>query len=314
MSATVQPIAIAFANLRYRLMPYIYSLAWKVTSEGYTMTRALWFDFPGDNTVINIANQYMFGPALMINPVTTSATTRNVYLPAGNWYDFWTGTPNAGTSGRSVSASAPLQTIPIYARAGAILPLGPRIQYTSQKQADTIELRVYPGADGSFTLYEDEGDNYNYEKGTYATIPITYSNAGGGVTIGARTGSFSGMLQNRVFKIVKVSAGHGIADSMTSSPDFTVNYTGASVTVGGTNGVLHGEPENVRKECLYSFKTSEERIVFPLTYANALKEISVYGVSGRLLRKSVFKQQAVSMRKDFGLSGGVYIIKVRMAQ
>jgi alpha-D-xyloside xylohydrolase len=314
MSAAVQPVAMAFTKLRYRLMPYIYSLAWKVTSEAYTMTRALWFDFPGDNTVINIANQYMFGPALMINPVTTSATSRNVYLPAGTWYDFWTGTPNTGSAGRSVSASAPLSIIPIYARAGAILPMGPRIQYTGQKQADTIELRVYPGADGSFTLYEDEGDNYNYEKGTYATIPITYSNAGGGVTIGARSGTFSGMLQNRVFKIVKVSTGHGIADTMTSNPDCVVNYTGASVIACGTNGIIKREPEKARKEFLYSFKTSEEKIVFPLAYANAAKEISVFAISGRLLQKSVFKKQAISMRKDFGLSGGVYIIKVRMAQ
>lgn len=229
-SAQTQQICTAFDKLRYRLMPYIYSLAWKVTNENYTITRALPFDFPGDPGVFNIANQFMFGPALLINPVTTAgAVSRSVYLPSGTWYDFWTGAPNASTAGRTIMASSPIQTIPVYARAGAIIPMGPRIQYANQKQPDTIELRVYPGADGNFNLYEDEGDNYGYESGSFATIPISYNNASGVVTIGNRTGTFPGMLTNRIFNIVFVSGGHGISDSITQNPDCVVSYSGSAV-------------------------------------------------------------------------------------
>ena len=229
-SAQTQQICTEFSKVRYRLMPYIYSLAWKVTNENYTMTRALPFDFPGDTAVRNIANQFMFGPALLINPVTVAgAVSRSVYLPAGTWYDFWTGAPNANTVGRTITASSPIQTIPVYARAGAIIPMGPRIQYANQKQPDTIELRVYPGADGSFNLYEDEGDNYNYESGSFATIPISYNNTSGVVTIGNRMGTFPGMLTNRIFNIVFVSSGHGMADSITPNPDCVVSYNGSNV-------------------------------------------------------------------------------------
>ena len=230
-NAQTQQICTEFSRVRYRLMPYIYSLAWKVTNENYTITRALPFDFPGDPGVINIGNQFMFGPALLIKPVTVAgATSRSVYLPAGTWYDFWTGAPNANASGRTVTASAPIQTIPVYARAGAIIPMGPRIQYANQKQPDTIELRVYPGADGNFTLYEDEGDNYGYESGSYATIPISYNNTSGVVTIGNRTGAFPGMLTNRIFNIVFVNSGHGIADTITPNPDCVVSYDGSAVS------------------------------------------------------------------------------------
>jgi hypothetical protein len=257
----------------------------------------------------------MFGPALLINPVATvGATKRSLYLPAGTWYDFWTGAPSTGATGRTVNdVSAPLQTIPIYAKAGAILPLGPRIQYATQKQPDTIELRVYPGADNSFTLYEDEGDNYNYENGVYATIPIAYNNTDGGVTIGARSGTFPGMLASRVFKIVKVSAGHGIADAFTANPDCIVNYTGVSVTVLET-GAIAAQRTTSAKESTYSFKTSEELIVFPPPFASAEKEISVFDFSGRLLKRSMVKKQSVSLRQDFGLSIGVYCIKIKTGQ
>jgi hypothetical protein len=230
-SAQTQQICTEFSRVRYRLMPYIYSLAWKVTNENYTITRALPFDFPSDPAVFNIANQFMFGPALLINPVTVAgATSRSVYLPAGTWYDFWTGAPNANTAGRTVTASAPIQTIPVYARAGAIIPMGPRIQWVNQKQPDTIELRVYPGADGNFTLYEDEGDNYGYESGSFAIIPISYNNASGVVTIGSRTGTFPGMLTNRIFNIVFVNSGHGIADTITPNPDCVISYGGSAVS------------------------------------------------------------------------------------
>ena len=314
MDASVEPIAIAFDHLRYRLMPYIYSLAWKVTSQGYAMTRALWFDFAGDQNVINIADQYMLGPALLVNPVhTVGATTRSVYLPAGTWYNFWTGASSTG--GTTVTASAPLSLIPIYARAGAILPMGPKIQYATQS-ANPIELRVYPGADGNFTLYEDEGDNYNYETGSYATIPISYSNATGKVTIGARSGSFTGMLTNRTFNIVLVSSGHGIADTVTSNPDCVINYTGAAVTGCPVGAVVC--PECSARKIVgpepFTVKTCQEMVVFPAAYSGLTKAVAVYDISGRLLQKSIFNKQVISLKKDLGLSvGSVYIVKVKVA-
>lgn len=314
MSAAVKPIAITFSKLRYRLMPYIYSLAWKVTNENYTMTRALPFDFPNDAGVRNIANQFMFGPALLVNPVTASGTSRSVYLPAGNWYDFWTGAVNTGTSGRNVTASVTIQTIPIYARAGAILPMGPRIQYATQS-VDPMELRIYPGADGSFTLYEDEGDNYNYEKGTYATIPISYNNTTGRVTIGARNGTFPGMLANRTFNVVFVTPGHGIADTITANPDCIIAYNGTAVTGCPASGICR---ECATKKILrgqsFSLKTAEERVVFPAGFRDATKEITVYNLSGKLLGKSISTMQSFSLRKDFGLSNGSFFIKVRILQ
>jgi len=228
-SAT-QTILINYDQLRYHLLPYIYSVSWQVTSAGYTMMRPLVMDFRTDTNVFNIKNQFMSGPALMACPVTTAnATVRSVYLPAGTtWYDFWTGTTNAG--GQTISAAAAIDTMPIYVRAGSILPYGPDIQYATQS-VDPIELRVYRGANGSFTLYEDEGDNYNYETGSYATIPFTWNEATQTLTIGARQGSFPGMLNSRTFHIVWVNSGHGTGIANTATADQTVTYTGAATNV-----------------------------------------------------------------------------------
>lgn len=232
--AATQTILINYDKLRYHLLPYIYSVSWKVTSEGYTMMRPLVMDFRSDTNVFGIKNQFMFGPALMPCPVTTaSATTRNVYLPAGTpWFDFWTGQTNAG--GQSVAAAAGIDTMPIFVRAGTILPYGPDIQYATQS-VDPVEIRVYRGANGSFTLYEDENDNYNYETGSYATIPFTWNEATHTLTIGARQGSFPGMLTNRTFRVVWVSAGHGTGIASTPTADTVVNYTGSSVQIYGGN-------------------------------------------------------------------------------
>jgi alpha-D-xyloside xylohydrolase len=314
MAAQPQQICTNFSKLRYRLMPYIYSLAWKVTSENYTITRALPFDFPDDATARNIADEFMFGPALLINPVTTAgATSRNVYLPAGNWYDFWTGAVNNGTAGRAVTASAPIQTIPIYARAGAILPMGPRIQYATQS-VDPIELRVYPGADASFNLYEDEGDGYGYESNQYAIIPISYSNATGRVTIGARTGSFTGMLANRTFNVVVVTSGKGIGDTVTSNPDCVISYNGSAVSGCPVSVIC---PDCIARNRIASapltMRTALERVSFPSYFAGAEKKVTLYDISGRLLYASIIKKQAVSLQKDFGLPKGTYIIKIQIA-
>jgi alpha-D-xyloside xylohydrolase len=223
-SATGKANMLAIDNLRYRLMPYIYSLAWKITSAGYTMMRPLVFDFQNDTMVYGIKDQFMFGPALMVSPVTTSgATSRSVYLPAGTWYDFWTGSSTMG--GTTMTASAPLSQLPIHVRGGSILPMGPMIQYATQS-ADPLEIRVYAGADASFTIYEDEGDTYNYETGQYAQIPLTWNNAAKTLTIGARTGSYTGMPTTRTFNVVFVGANHGSGIAVTGTPDQVVHYDG----------------------------------------------------------------------------------------
>jgi alpha-D-xyloside xylohydrolase len=207
-----------YDNLRYRLLPYIYSLAWKVTSEGYTIMRSLAFDFPDDAAIKSIPDQYMFGPAFMVNPVTKSLynisnskdikKTRKVYLPKmANWYDFWTG--KLITGGQTIDADAPIETIPLYVRAGSIIPMGPYLQYATEKAADPIEIRIYAGADAKFVLYEDENDTYNYESGKYSTIAMNWNETEKTFTITDRNGKFPGMLEKRTFKIVWVNSNNG---------------------------------------------------------------------------------------------------------
>ena len=172
-SATGKANLLAIDTLHYRLMPYIYSLAWKMTSEGYTLMRPLVFDFPADANVLGVKDQFMYGPALLVNPVTTQgATSRSVYLPAGTWYDFWTAA--ATTGGSKVTAAAPLSQLPLYVKAGSIVPMGPEIQYATES-VDPLEIRIYPGADATFVLYEDAGDGYEYEVGEHATIVFTWN-------------------------------------------------------------------------------------------------------------------------------------------
>jgi len=221
----------AFDQLRYRMLPYNYSVAWKITSAGYTPMRPLVMDFPNDKNVLPVADEYMFGPAFLACPVTTpQAVSREVYLPAGaSWVDFWTGETLAG--GKTATASAPINIMPLFVRAGSIVPLGPVVQYATEKPADPIELRVYRGADGQFTLYEDEGDNYNYEKGKRATIPISWNEARHTLEIGKRSGEFPGMLKERTFNVVWVSKDHGAGNSTTEKPDVVVHYTGKAVQV-----------------------------------------------------------------------------------
>jgi alpha-D-xyloside xylohydrolase len=219
-----------YDRLRYRLLPYIYSVAWKITNEGYTPMRALAMDFPGDARARNIGDQFLFGPAILVNPVTEpGATSRHLYLPSAKWYDFWTGSAVAG--GVAVDADAPLARMPLYVRAGSIVPMGPELQYSNEKPEDPIELRVYAGANGSFTLYEDENDSYDYEKGAYATIPIVWDDGAKTLTIGARAGKFPGMLETRTFRIVFVGAGHGIGIDPTEQADKIVTYSGAQIVL-----------------------------------------------------------------------------------
>jgi alpha-D-xyloside xylohydrolase len=228
--ADAQKILLSFDRLRYRMLPYIYSLAWKTTSEGYTPMRPLVMDFRADVQAQNTGDQFMFGPAFLVNPVIDpGVTTRRLYLPASKWYDFWTGQLTAGA--RIVDASAPLDRMPLYVRAGSILPLGPDEEWSTEKPPDPIELRIYRGADGDFTLYEDENDTYNYEKNIYATIPFHWDDANQGLTIGDRKGRFPGMLESRTFHIVFVGDHQGDGIDPAAHPDKTVRYAGKQIVI-----------------------------------------------------------------------------------
>ena len=225
-----QTILVNFDRLRYRMLPYIYSLAWKTTSEAYTPMRPLVMDFRADPRAQNAGDQFMYGPAFLVNPVTDpGATMRQLYLPEAKWYDFWTGI--AGEGGRTINAIAPLDRLPLYVRAGSILPLGPDEEWSTEKPADPIELRIYRGANGDFTLYEDENDTYDYEKGVYAMIPFHWDDAAHTLTIGDRKGQFPGMLENRAFRVVLVSENHGVGVHLADEPDKVVEYSGKQITL-----------------------------------------------------------------------------------
>jgi len=172
----------------------------------------------------------MFGSAFLVNPITEPAsTTRQLYLPQTKWYDFWTGSALEG--GRAVSATTSLEQLPLYVRSGSILPLGPDVEWATEKPEDPIEIRIYAGADGDFVLYEDENDNYNYEKGEYAVIPFHWDDARHSLTIGDRKGQFLGMLDQRSFQIVLVRENHGVGIGPEDQPDRVVQYSGKQITV-----------------------------------------------------------------------------------
>lgn len=241
-------------KLRYTLLPYIYSTSWDVTHNRSTFMRALFMDFVNDKQTWNVNDEYMFGKAFLVAPVLhaqytpevqqktleenegwnrdskksaktpiltdfTHSKNMEVYLPAGTrWYNFWTNEAIEG--GQKLVISTTLNRIPLFVRAGSIVPCGPDVQYTGEKKWDNLTLCVYPGENGNFTLYEDEGDNYNYENGAYTEIPMNWDNASRILTIGARKGEYNGMLQKRQF-IVKAINGNSK----------TVTYTGKKIRV-----------------------------------------------------------------------------------
>ena len=241
-------------RLRYRLIPYLYSTAWQVTSNNESYLRPLFSDFATDRNVWDMTDEFMFGNSILAAPVLDpqytqekviredamtgwdrkevrgkmddgrsidwSATkTVTKYLPKGAlWYDFWTGKQYRG--GQRLELSTSLNRVPMFVRAGSILPLGPEMQYTGEKPWDNLEIRLYPGADGTFTLYEDEGDTYNYERGIYSTIPFHWNDRSHTLTIGNRQGQYPGMLTNRKFTVV-----------MPNGTSQTVNYNGKEVAV-----------------------------------------------------------------------------------
>lgn len=220
-----------YNKLRYRMMPYIYSLVGKTYHDDYTIMRGLIMDFGNDKSVRDIKDQYMFGPSLLINPVYQyGAKSRELYLPAGtNWYDLYSG--KYITGGKSIKAEAPYQRMPVYVKEGSIIPFGPEIQFTSEKVADPVTLYVYTGKDAAFSLYEDEGTNYNYEKGEFSTIPISYNEKSKTLTVGKRTGSFKGMLQNRTFNIIWLTPTSNTILDFSAKSNTTVNYTGEPMSI-----------------------------------------------------------------------------------
>ena len=211
------------------------------TQSHYTMMRALAFDFRADPAALDVRNQYMFGPAFMVCPVTRpmyygpgsealegTRKTRRVYLPAGtDWYDFWTNEKLAG--GRSITAKAPLETMPLYVRAGSIVPLGPVVQYTDEALDADWTIRIYPGADASFTVYEDSGDGYGYEKGQSATWKMAWKDATSTLSIGKRRGVFRGMVKTRTLRITVAGMGAGVETEPVTARE--VRYTGAAMKI-----------------------------------------------------------------------------------
>jgi alpha-D-xyloside xylohydrolase len=232
-----------YINLRYRLLPYIYSTSWEVTSRQSSIMRALMMDFATDKSALNINDEFMFGKSLLVSPVIemmyskkvingkdtsmaedfTNTKSKQTYLPGKEpWYDFWTGEKLGG--GTHVSKAAALDVIPLYVKAGSIIPLGPKVQFAEEKKWDNLEILVYPGADGDFTLYEDENDNYNYEKGKYAEIKFHWDDKKRKLLVSARKGSFNGVLNKRTFKVI-------LAPSManeSSIPGKSIIYNGAA--------------------------------------------------------------------------------------
>ncbi|MDP4269208.1 MAG: glycoside hydrolase family 31 protein [Bacteroidota bacterium] len=239
-----------YINLRYSLLPYIYAASWQVTANQSSMMRALVMDFANDKQAIDLNDEFMFGKSLLASPVTEAmywknrlqgkdsvavedygtVKTKKVYLPKGaDWYDFWTGEKVNG--GQTVQKEAPLDIIPLYVKAGSILPVGPKVQYATEKKWDNLEIRIYEGANGEFTLYEDENDNYNYEKGIYSTIHFSWNDKQKSLTIDKRNGKFPGMLEDRKFNIVVVGTDRGIGAELSATPNQVVKYNGNKLVV-----------------------------------------------------------------------------------
>ena len=239
-----------FIDLRYRLLPYIYSLTGAVTHENGTIMRPLVMDFATDRKAILLDNEYMFGKNILVCPVTQPLYTKKVegnkgvatvaniakasspvqvYLPKGSkWIDFWTNEMIEG--GREISRECPISIMPLYIKAGSILPLGPKVQYTSEKKWNDLDICIYPGANGEFTLYEDEFDNYDYEKGAFTSIRFTWNDANRTLTISDRNGSYPGMLKNRRFNLTVMKPGKQNAETVMIKADKKVSYSGKKMS------------------------------------------------------------------------------------
>jgi alpha-D-xyloside xylohydrolase len=235
-----------YINLRYQLLPYLYSTAWNVSAHAGSIMRALPIDFAADKNVSDINTEYMFGQSVLVAPVTeamyviktdgktaenfSQVKTKKVYLPKGVcWYDFWTGQKLTG--GQEIQREAPIDLIPLYVKAGSVLPFGPNVQYAAEKNWDKLEIRIYRGANGEFTLYEDEKDNYNYENGIFSTITFSWNDKAKTLIISDRKGKFPGMLKTRTFNIVIVDTKNGAGVKASTSFTKTISYNGKSTSV-----------------------------------------------------------------------------------
>ncbi len=218
-----------YNHLRYRLIPYIYAMNGQIYHKDYSMMRGLVMDFNHDPKVSQIGDSYMFGPSLLVNPVYKyKERSREVYLPAGQgWFDLYSGKYFAG--GQHITADAPYERMPVFVKEGSIIPIGPELQYTSEKPAAAITLFVYGGKDAAFTLYEDEGTNYNYEKGAFSNINIKYNHANKQLVITDREGSFNGMLKSRTFHIVYIDSSKPQDLNYDAKPEKTIKYTGKKI-------------------------------------------------------------------------------------
>jgi alpha-D-xyloside xylohydrolase len=218
-------------KLRYRLLPYTYTIAADTYHRDGTIMRGLAMDFVDDAGARDIKDEYLYGPAFLVAPVHQyRARSRQVYLPSGvDWYDFHTGAVQKG--GGTLDAAAPLGRMPLFVRAGSIVPVGPEIQYTADKPGAPITLFVFTGADGTFDLYEDDGVSYDYEKGQFSRIPLRYDAAKGTLTIGERAGSYPGMAEERTFNVRWIKAGAAAPANLDAKPDATVQYKGAALTI-----------------------------------------------------------------------------------
>jgi alpha-D-xyloside xylohydrolase len=220
-----------YDELRYRLLPYIYTVAADTYHRDGTIMRGLAMDFAADPKALDVRDQYLFGKAFLVAPVYEhQARSRPVYLPAGaDWYDFNSGKKLAG--GQAIDAAAPLARMPLFVRAGSIVPVGDAIQYSAEAPAQPLTLLVFTGADGSFELYEDDGVSYGYEKGQFSRIPIRYDAASGTLTIGERTGSYPGMPEERSFRVRWIQEGGKAPSNFDAAVDANVEYKGAEVIV-----------------------------------------------------------------------------------
>jgi len=231
---------LKYINIRYRLIPYIYSWAWKITHENGTLLRALPMDFPEDKNTWNINDEFLFGNDFLVAPIITPVTNgrpkeggvseRTVYLPTGaEWTNIWTGEVLEG--GREMIIKADIVTLPLFLRSGAVIPMGQYMQYATEKPADPLEIRIVTGADGFFTLYEDENDNYHYERGAYATIDFIWEDESRTLTIGERKGQFPGMLEKREFRIVLIENGRVKGFQPIDEPDRQIIYSGETIQI-----------------------------------------------------------------------------------
>lgn len=219
-----------FINLRYHLLPYTYATAWNVTHNSGSIIRSLYAGFGQDKQGYENNTEFLFGKSFLVMPVTDKGIkSQSVYLPAGTqWYDFWTGEITDG--GKSIDRATPIDILPLYVQAGSIIPWGPKVQYAAEKKWDNLTVRVYPGANGTFTLYEDQNDSYNYEKGLYATIDFVWNDKDWTLTINDQQGSFPGMIRKRTFNIVLVKPNHGNGLETTAA-DKAVAYNGGKKVV-----------------------------------------------------------------------------------